>query len=317
MQGQYRLGLDVIIVMRSILCRLLLRTTNFQTKPAVLLKAIPTYTLKWSNQAAPLAQGIQIKTFTNLPYQKVFRINNERNLYTGQLTGLVQCTCLVPFPCQKQSTRKFNNGRGPGHQDKTGSNTVIYIVSVLIFMVGMSYAAVPLYKMFCQVTGLGGDPKLGHKMDKVETMEPIRERRINVFFNADHHAAMQWNFKPSQKMITVVPGETALAFYSAKNPTDKPIVGIATYNVLPAQAGLYFNKIQCFCFEEQWLNPHEEVDMPVFFYIDPDFDDDPVLADVDDVVLSYTFFKAEEGMTLPLPGFMNIKSVQTVNPAPA
>ncbi|NXT82692.1 COX11 protein, partial [Zapornia atra] len=101
----------------------------------------------------------------------------------------------------------------------------------------------------------------------------------------------------------VVPGETALAFYKAKNPTDKPIIGISTYNVIPFEAGQYFNKIQCFCFEEQWLNPQEEVDMPVFFYIDPEFVEDPKMAKVDLITLSYTFFEAKEGQKLPLPGF--------------
>jgi len=194
-------------------------------------------------------------------------------------------------------------------------DTVAYVCSLVIFMLGMSYAAVPLYRMFCKASGLGGDPKLGHKTDAVESMVPIRERQISVMFNADKHSAMDWNFKPSQKRITVVPGETALAFYTARNPTDKPIVGVATYNVVPFQAGLYFNKIQCFCFEEQWLNPHEEVDMPVFFYIDPEFDDDPVLANVSEIVLSYTFFKAEEGQTIPLPGFMKSKSLNNSNPS--
>jgi len=165
--------------------------------------------------------------------------------------------------------------------------------------------------------GMGGDPTLSRKIGLVQTMEPIRERKINVSFNADHHSSMQWNFKPSQNMLTVVPGETALAFYTAKNPTNEPIVGIATYNVVPFQAGLYFNKIQCFCFEEQWLNPNEEVDMPVFFYIDPDYDDDPQLAHVDDIILSYTFFKAQEGQTIPLPGFMKANSVVNLNEAKA
>ncbi|XP_039264280.1 cytochrome c oxidase assembly protein ctaG-like [Styela clava] len=199
-----------------------------------------------------------------------------------------------------------------------GSNVdvVLYIASGIIFMIGVSYASVPLYRMFCQATGIGGDPNIGHKTENVSTMKPIRERPITVTFNADRHAAMQWNFKPSQHRVTVVPGETALAFYTAKNPTDTPIVGVATYNVLPFQAGPYFNKIQCFCFEEQWLNPHEEVDMPVFFYIDPEFDNDPQLARVNDIVLSYTFFKAEEGQILPMPGFMNAR-FKGAQPAPA
>ncbi|MBN3273895.1 COX11 protein, partial [Polyodon spathula] len=101
----------------------------------------------------------------------------------------------------------------------------------------------------------------------------------------------------------VAPGKTALAFYKAKNPTDKPVIGISTYNVVPFEAGQYFNKMQCFCFAEQRLNPNEEVDMPVFFYIDPEFDEDPRIARVDTITLSYTFFEAKEGQKLPLPGY--------------
>ena len=205
--------------------------------------------------------------------------------------------------CVLQTSRNFSG------LDQSTLSYILYICSGVIFMIGVSYAAVPLYRIFCQATGMGGDPTLGRKIGQVQTMEPIRERKINVSFNADHHSSMQWNFKPSQNLLTVVPGETALAFYTAKNPTNEPIVGIATYNVVPFQAGLYFNKIQCFCFEEQWLNPNEEVDMPVFFYIDPDYDDDPALAHVDDIILSYTFFKAQEGQTIPLPGFMKANSV--------
>lgn len=100
---------------------------------------------------------------------------------------------------------------------------------------------------------------VGHDDSKVGTMKPIKERKIKVKFNADVAASMAWNFKPLQREITVVPGETALAFYTAKNPTDKPVIGISTYNVLPFEVGQYFNKIQCFCFEEQLLNPHEQV----------------------------------------------------------
>ena len=225
--------------------------------------------------------------------------------------------------CKRKSNlifvRKFltsNSLRQVHHQFTSKpdhTSLILYFSSAFIVMIGLAYAAVPLYRMFCQATGLGGDPSLGHKVALMETMAPIRERQIHVSFNADHHSSMQWNFKPSQREITVVPGETALAFYTAKNPTDKPIVGIATYNVVPFQAGLYFNKIQCFCFEEQWLNPKEEVDMPVFFYIDPDYDSDPQLANTDNIILSYTFFKAEEGQTIPLPGFMKANSVVNLN----
>ena len=93
--------------------------------------------------------------------------------------------------------------------------------------------------------------------------------------------------------VNIVPGETALAFFKATNKSDKPVTGVATYNVTPMRAGVYFNKIQCFCFEEQRLGPKEEVDMPVFFYVDPEFLDDPIMDDIKTLTLSYTFFKTE------------------------
>ncbi|XP_051490917.1 cytochrome c oxidase assembly protein COX11, mitochondrial [Apus apus] len=181
-------------------------------------------------------------------------------------------------------------------------SALAYIAAAAVGMVGMSYAAVPLYRLYCQATGLGGTAGAGRSA-AIESMEPVRERVLRVTFNADVHSSIQWNFRPQQKEIYVVPGETALAFYKAKNPTDKPVIGISTYNVIPFEAGQYFNKIQCFCFEEQRLNPQEEVDMPVFFYIDPEFAEDPKMAKVDLITLSYTFFEAKEGLKLPLPGY--------------
>ncbi|XP_056406603.1 cytochrome c oxidase assembly protein COX11, mitochondrial isoform X2 [Hyla sarda] len=152
-------------------------------------------------------------------------------------------------------------------------------------------------------TGLGGTAVAGHSSDQIESMKPVTDRIIKITFNADVHAGLNWNFRPQQTEIYLVPGETALAFYKAKNSTDKPVIGISTYNVIPYEAGQYFNKIQCFCFEEQRLNPHEEVDMPVFFFIDPEFADDPKMARVENIMLSYTFFEAREGDKLPLPGY--------------
>uniref|UniRef100_A0A8C5T1D3 Cytochrome c oxidase assembly protein COX11, mitochondrial n=1 Tax=Laticauda laticaudata TaxID=8630 RepID=A0A8C5T1D3_LATLA len=163
------------------------------------------------------------------------------------------------------------------------------------------FIAVDLFSF--QATGLGGSALDGHSSEQIETMEPVKDRIIKVTFNSDVHSSLQWNFKPQQTEVYVVPGETALAFYKAKNPTDRPIIGISTYNVLPPEAGQYFNKIQCFCFEEQRLNPHEEVDMPVFFFIDPEFVEDPKMERVNLITLSYTFFEAKMGYKPPLPGY--------------
>lgn len=209
----------------------------------------------------------------------------------------------------RQPTRGMTRRKNPFTQNqeeewrRRNKTVLTYVAAAAIGMIGMSYAAVPLYRLYCQATGLGGAAVAGHNVDQVETMMAVKDRIIKVAFNADVHASLHWNFRPQQSEIYVVPGETALAFYKAKNPTDKPVIGISTYNVVPFDAGQYFNKIQCFCFEEQRLNPHEEVDMPVFFYIDPEFAEDPRMARVDTITLSYTFFEAKEGQTFPLPGY--------------
>ncbi|XP_018325919.1 cytochrome c oxidase assembly protein COX11, mitochondrial [Agrilus planipennis] len=203
------------------------------------------------------------------------------------------------------SKRHLSDNRSYENKQKEKlRSTLYYVTATGVFVAGLSYAAVPLYRMFCQAYSYGGTTSTGHDVSKVETMTPVKSRPIRVRFNADLASSMKWNFKPQQTEIMVVPGETALAFYVAKNPTDMPVTGISTYNVVPFEAGQYFNKIQCFCFDEQLLNPHEEVDMPVFFYIDPEIMEDPKMEFVNDITLSYTFFEAKEGLKLPLPGFM-------------
>ncbi|GLE06199.1 hypothetical protein PINS_up015441 [Pythium insidiosum] len=171
---------------------------------------------------------------------------------------------------------------------------LLYLTGVAIAWVGISYAAVPLYKIFCQMTGFGGttqrvDMYVAEKLTPREDARPIR-----IIFDGGVSANMPWAFRPQQRELVVVPGETALAFYTAKNKTDKPITGVATYNVYPPQTGVYFNKIQCFCFEEQRLKANEEIDMPVFFFIDPEFCDDPTMGGVNNITLSYTFFKTDD-----------------------
>ncbi|XP_058067161.1 cytochrome c oxidase assembly protein COX11, mitochondrial [Anopheles bellator] len=226
------------------------------------------------------------------------------------LTKSVRAVVRFPFRSlltnvskgQRSAPVRWFNERGP-HSDRNFRirTTVYYVAAAGVLTVGLSYAAVPLYRMFCQAYSYGGTTSQGHDGEKVETMKKIKDRIIKVKFNADIGASMRWNFKPQQTEIRVVPGETALAFYSAKNPTDHPVIGISTYNVIPFEAGAYFNKIQCFCFEEQQLNPHEEVDLPVFFYIDPEFIEDPKMELVDSITLSYTFFESKDGLNLQLP----------------
>jgi len=131
--------------------------------------------------------------------------------------------------------------------------------------------------------------------ERLKTMRPMENGRlITVRFDSTVGDIMPWSFVPTQLDVKVVPGETALSFFTATNHSDKAITGVATYNVHPPRAGLYFNKIQCFCFEEQRLLPGETVDMPVFFFIDPDYADDPQLSRINNITLSYTFFQTDE-----------------------
>jgi len=169
----------------------------------------------------------------------------------------------------------------------------MYTSAIFITTLGISYAAVPLYRAFCAATGFAGVPVTDSARFGSDRLTPITTaKRIKVHFNADTSAALAWTFTPQQKFVTVLPGETALAFYTAKNNSDKDVIGIATYNVTPSKVAPYFAKVECFCFEEQKLLAGEEVDLPLFFFIDKDFADDPLMRDIDDVVLSYTFFKA-------------------------
>lgn len=175
-------------------------------------------------------------------------------------------------------------------------NTGIILSTIIIAMLGLSYASVPLYRLFCQATGFGGTAKINKdfvdKMDKLE----VKDKYVTIKFNANLSDNMPWIFEPSQKELKILVGETALAFYKAYNPTDKPIIGIATYNVTPQKAGYYFNKIQCFCFEEQRLKPNELIEMPVFFFIDPEILEDPKTSDIDTITLSYTFFNVDDDL---------------------
>ena len=175
------------------------------------------------------------------------------------------------------------------------------MLALAVGMVGATYASVPLYRMFCQATGFGGTTRRKTIEDKLRdaaslpprTKAAALARSVTISFNADVAEGMPWRFAPTQKNVVVRPGETTLAFFTAKNRSKDPVVGVATYNVQPNKAGSYFNKVQCFCFEEQRLRGGEEVDMPVFFYLDPEFASDPAMADVNDVILSYTFFRSD------------------------
>ncbi|MEL0021429.1 MAG: cytochrome c oxidase assembly protein [Rickettsiales bacterium] len=156
--------------------------------------------------------------------------------------------------------------------------------TVAVGMVGLSYAAVPLYDLFCRVTGFAGTTQVAE-----EKSTAISQRAIKIRFDA-MAADIEWAFQPVQRQIRLQIGENAVAFYRATNQSDRPLTGTATFNVTPLKAGAYFNKVECFCFTEQTLAPGESVDMPVAFFVDPEIETDPNLNDVKTITLSYTFY---------------------------
>jgi cytochrome c oxidase assembly protein subunit 11 len=166
--------------------------------------------------------------------------------------------------------------------------TVAQTVSLVVLMGGLAWASVPFYDWFCRVTGFGGTTS-------ISTVAPddVLEQTIKVRFDASLHSNMDWDFKPEVHEMEMRIGETGLAFYEAHNPTDRPIAGQASYNVTPYQAGYFFNKIDCFCFEEQVLQPGETVMMPVSFYVDPEIVTDRDAKYVHTITLSYTFYEID------------------------
>lgn len=170
------------------------------------------------------------------------------------------------------------------------AKTARRVVFVVVGMVGLAFASVPAYKAFCQVTGWGGTTQ------RAETgADRVLERNITVRFDSVVGRNLPWKFKPEQVDQTIHLGESALAFYRAENFSDKPVTGRATFNVSPAKAGIYFQKIDCFCFTEQTLQPGEVVSMPVAYFVDPDLADDRNLDEVETITLSYTFFEYANG----------------------
>ncbi|KAF9431876.1 Cytochrome c oxidase assembly protein cox11, mitochondrial [Entomortierella beljakovae] len=217
----------------------------------------------------------------------------RQTIYNNQIRRAYGTSSPSPSP-QKSRSSAYTEAAGSRRSVRAKNTDMLYYTaSILIGTLGLSYAAVPLYRMFCSATGLGGAPMVGETKFAPERLVPRdNHRRVKVRFNADTSTSLQWSFQPQQRQVSVLPGETALAFYTARNKSKEDVIGIATYNVAPSKVAPYFNKIQCFCFEEQKLTSGEEVDMPIFFFLDPEFANDPDMADVDTVVLSYTFFKA-------------------------
>jgi cytochrome c oxidase assembly protein subunit 11 len=168
-------------------------------------------------------------------------------------------------------------------------NTALLCTAVVAGMVAMSFAAVPLYRMFCQVTGFGGTTQRAEAV-----AGPVLDRMMTVRLDSNVGAGLPWEFKPVDRQIELKVGEQAQGIYRATNRSDRPTTGTATFNVSPPLAGAYFVKIECFCFTEQTLEPGQSADMPVVFYVDPAIADDPDVARLGTITLSYTFYPAEQ-----------------------
>lgn len=167
--------------------------------------------------------------------------------------------------------------------------TALNLLAVVVGMVMLSYASVPLYRMFCQYTGFGGTPQ-----DATAAPKRVYDRQLTVQFNADVVSELPWEFVPQQRSIKAKVGEQQLVFFRATNKGSEPLEGVSTFNVTPDDAGLYFMKVKCFCYEAQRIEPGETVEMPVSFFIDPALLENNELDKLSTITLSYTFFKVKD-----------------------
>ena len=171
---------------------------------------------------------------------------------------------------------------------KTQNRRVMVIISFVgLLMLSLSFASVPLYDIFCRVTGFGGTTQVAPSAPGTQGLSDI-----NIRFESSTSQSLNWSFYPKDKVVTIALGEEKTVLYVAKNLTNKPIVGTAIFNVTPAKVGQYFMKIDCFCFVEQLLNPGESMEMPVTFFIDPEIFKDENVKEVSEITLSYTFMKS-------------------------
>ena len=185
---------------------------------------------------------------------------------------------------------------------------VVACLAVVLAMTGMAYAAVPLYKIFCQVTGYGGTTQRSELLSDVRVLD----RQITIRFDANIANDLHWNFKPVERKVLIKLGEQKQISFTAENLSNETITGTATFNVTPQYAGVYFNKIECFCFTETTLKPGEKIDMPVIFFIDPDLDNEEVLDSLKTITLSYTMFREDDAET-PVAAVKDSINRKTVN----
>ena len=175
---------------------------------------------------------------------------------------------------------------------KISRNNTVFVscTAVALAMLGLSYAAVPLYDLFCRATGYAGTPARGDGIG----INRI-EHTVTVRFDSNIDPALPWRFQPEQRAVEATLGENMLTFFQVENLSDRAITGHASFNVAPARAARYFTKVECFCFTEQVLQPGQVLDMPVSFFVDPDMLNDRDAASVSDITLSYTFFLSRRG----------------------
>jgi cytochrome c oxidase assembly protein subunit 11 len=166
---------------------------------------------------------------------------------------------------------------------------VLASLGVVVAMVGLAYASVPLYRLFCQVTGYQGATRTA-----LQAPQAVSGATITVRLDATVNSSLPWSFTPETPEVKLALGESVTAVYRVKNLSDQPTVGSATFNVTPFDSGQYFNKIECFCFTEHALKPGESAELPVTFFVDPKIRDDADTADIQAITLSYTFFRAED-----------------------
>ena len=172
---------------------------------------------------------------------------------------------------------------------RRNGRTAALAALLVLAMTGLAFASVPLYRLFCQVTGFDGTTMRATS----DAPGAVAGKEIAVRFDANIAPALPWRFKPEEQVQKIALGERDMAFYTAKNLSARAVTGTATFNVTPVWAGKYFNKIQCFCFNEQTLQPGEEVRMPVVFYVDPEIADDPDAGRISEITLSYTFYPVD------------------------
>lgn len=179
----------------------------------------------------------------------------------------------------------------PFDRDRRNRRTLVAMAGVGLAMLGLGFASVPLYRIFCEQTGFGGTTQRAAADVK---LQPALGHTMSIRFDSNVQPGMPWKFYPEHPTDTVTVGARDMAIFIAKNLSDKPVTGTASFNVTPTQAGAYFTKIQCFCFTEQTLKPGEQVRMPVIYYVDPKILNDPDNRDTQEITLSYTFYPVEQ-----------------------